>query len=143
MNYSEVKSLLDAGFTADEIRGMLGVNPQDSNPQNAQVFQQAGNTNINSETVNNDSDNEPGNSQDPAAASADQSGQVPENPNNALEEKFNQLNNTMAKLIKTIQVSNLKTNSLDNAPTVADINKQVDDIMSSIIRPEHKKGDVS
>ena len=35
MNYSEVKSLLDAGFTADEIRGMMGSNPQNSqnNPQ--------------------------------------------------------------------------------------------------------------
>jgi DNA-binding transcriptional MerR regulator len=31
MNYSEVKELLDAGFSVDEIRGMMGSNPQ--NPQ--------------------------------------------------------------------------------------------------------------
>ena len=34
MNYSEVKELLQAGFTAEEIRGML-ITPAD-NPQNPQ-----------------------------------------------------------------------------------------------------------
>ena len=38
MNYSEVKELLSAGFTADEIRNMM--NPQADNPQNPQDIPQ-------------------------------------------------------------------------------------------------------
>ena len=139
MNYSEVKSLLDAGFTADEIRSML-VNPQGNNAQNQQGFQQAENTNVSGETSGNDSEKDNAGSPDPGENSADQSGNKPENTNNAMEEKFNQLNNTMSKLIKTIQASNLRNNSMDN-PSVADINKQVDSIMAGIIRPEHEKGE--
>ena len=139
MNYSEVKSLLDAGFTADEIRGML-VNSQGNNAQNQQGFQQAENTNVSGETSENNSENESAGSPDPGKKSADQSGSEPENTNNAMEEKFNQLNNTMSKLIKTIQASNLRNNSMDT-PSVADINKQVDTIMAGIIRPEHEKGE--
>ena len=47
----------------------------------------------------------------------------------------------MQKLIKTIQTSNLRNNSYDK-PEAVDIDKQVDSIMASLIRPEHdKKGE--
>ena len=110
MNYSEVKSLLDAGFTVDEIRSI--VFPQ--KPQN--------------------------NPQDPAPVEPAPVEPAPNNvatPPDPVEEKFNQLTGSIEKLIKTIQVSNLNHNSMDsNSP--ADIDKQVDSIMAGLIRPEKK-----
>ena len=130
MNYSEVKELLQAGFTADEIRGMLTAD----NPQNPQINSQAENTN-NSETVQeNNSENQlaqtgdqPGSVQDPAGAPAVNTN----NPN------FNQLNATMEKLIKTIQSSNFNNSSFDKM-NETDINTEVDKIMAGLIRPERE-----
>ena len=130
MNYSEVKELLQAGFTADEIRGMLTAD----NPQNPQINSQAENTN-NSETVQeNNSANQlaqtgdqPGSVQDPAGAPAVNTN----NPN------FNQLNATMEKLIKTIQSSNFNNSSFDKM-NETDINTEVDKIMAGLIRPERE-----
>lgn len=135
MNYSEVKELLSAGFTADEIRSMI-------NPQNPQAFPQLEKPNV-SETPNTEhSENSekfaPGGSDsvpDPAGASAEN----PNIPKN--DEQLTQLNESIQKLIKTIQVSNLHNNSIPTNGT-ADINDKVDSIMASIIRPEHNtKGD--
>ena len=131
MNYSEVKELLQAGFTADEIRGMLTAD----NPQNPQINSQAENTN-NSETVQeNNSENQlaqtgdqPGSVQDPAGAPAGNTN----NPN------FNQLNATMEKLIKTIQSSNFNNSSFDKM-SETDINTEVDKIMAGLIRPEREQ----
>ena len=106
MNYSEVKELLAAGFTHDEIMS-FAQNPQ-NNPQPVLAADP-----------------------DPAPAAAPD----PEN------DKFNALNETMQKLIKTIQTSNLRNNSYDK-PEAVDIDKQVDSIMATLIRPEHdKKGE--
>lgn len=137
MNYSEVKELLSAGFTADEIRGMLS-----DNPQNAQAFPQMENTNVsevpNAEHSENSENFAPGGSDsvpDPAGAPAEN----PNIPKN--DEQLTQLNESIQKLIKTIQVSNLHNNSIPTNGT-ADINDKVDSIMASIIRPEHNtKGD--
>ena len=106
MNYSEVKELLQAGFTAEEIRGML-INPSD-NPKNPQDNPQ------------------------PEQPQPEQ----PEQPQD--DARFNQLNATMEKLIRTIQHSNLNNNSFDKKE--ADIDTQVDKIMAGIIRPEREKG---
>lgn len=135
MNYSEVKELLSAGFTAEEIRGML-------NPQNPQAFPQMEKPNVSETPTTEHSENSekfaPGGSDsvpDPAGAPA-------ENPNvPKIDEKLNQLNESIQKLTKTIQVSNLHNNSMPSNGT-ADINNEVDSIMASIIRPEHNtKGD--
>ena len=108
MNYSEVKELLQAGFTAEEIRTML-ITPAD-NPQNPQDNPQ------------------------PEQPQPEQ----PEQPEQPQEDaKFNQLNATMEKLIRTIQHSNLNNNSFDKKE--ADIDTQVDKIMAGIIRPEREK----
>lgn len=115
MNYSEVKSLLDAGFTADEIRGMMG-----SNPQNPQDFPQ------------------PEQAQPEQQPEPDMAPQPVTQPTPEQEEKFSQLSQSIEKLIKTIQVSNLQSRSFDT-PATPDINKQVDSIMAGIIRPEHDK----
>ena len=120
MNYSEVKELLNAGFTAEEIRGML-ITPA-NNPQNPQV---------NPQEAEPEAQKIEDCAPDPGELTAEK---AQEN-----DDRFNQLNATMERLIKTIQVSNLNNNSFDGIPSKADIDTQVDEIMASIIRPERKK----
>lgn len=127
MNYAEVKELLNAGFTAEEIRGFFPQNPQ-SNTQETKPEHS-------SENTVKDSDKDPAPGPDQAEAPADQENAKPENPNIP---ELNALNQNISKLIKTLQVSNLHNNSVQSQ-TEPDITKQVDDIMSSIIRPEHTK----
>ena len=120
MNYSEVKELLAAGFTADEIRGMM------NNPQNPQNNPQS--------AAQPEPDTEPAPQPEPTPQPepAPQPEPVKDDP------RFEALNNTMERLIKTIQSSNLQNSSMDT-PSKNDINKQVDSIMSSIIRPPHNE----
>ena len=118
MNYSEVKELLQAGFTAEEIRGML-TTPAD-NPQNPQNNPQP---------------------EQPQPEQPEEQPQ-PEQPEQTQDDaKFNQLNATMEKLIKTIQHSNLNNNSFDHMKET-DINSEVDKIMAGIIRPEREQKEV-
>lgn len=114
MNYSEVKELLQAGFTAEEIRGML-TTPAD-NPQNPQE---------------NPQPEQPEQPDPPAQPQPVQPEQPQDDP------KFNQLNATMEKLIKTIQSSNLNNSSFDKM-NETDINTEVDKIMAGLIRPERE-----
>ena len=109
MNYSEVKALLEAGFNADEIRLML-------NPQNPQDNPQP--------------DPEP--TPEPTPESDPEPTPEPDN-------RFNQLNETMTKILKAIQGNNLQNNSIKTLD--ADIDTQVDKIMGSLIRPEREKGE--
>ena len=118
MNYSEVKELLQAGFTAEEIRGML-TTPAD-NPQNPQDNPQP----------------EPKQLEEQPQPKQPEEQPQPEQTQD--DAKFNQLNATMEKLIKTIQSSNLNNNSFDQMKET-DINTKVDEIMAGIIRPERKK----
>lgn len=113
MNYSEVKALLEAGFNADEIRGML-------NPQNPQDNPQP------------DPESTPQPDPEPTPEPAPE--QAPESDN-----RFNQLNETMTKILKAIQGNNLQNNSIKTLD--ADIDTQVDKIMGSLIRPEREKGE--
>lgn len=109
MNFSEVKQLLDAGFTAEEIRQMIP--PTDEHRPEEAVTPE--------EELQSEQQEQP--EPQPAAA--------PE-----LDEKLTGLNNTINQLIKTIQASNLQNNFRDSTPEV-ELEKQVDDIMKSIIRP--------
>ena len=127
MNYSEVKGLLEAGFTADEIRGMLSdtAGGESENP------------NVIADILVNDSEKEVSNKQDSADNGSDQASRQDENTNNQL---FETLNTNIQKLINTIQASNLRNNTVDKMSN-SDLNSQVDSIMASMIRPEQKKGD--
>ena len=109
MNYSEVKALLEAGFNADEIRQML-------NPQNPQDNPQP--------------DPEP--TPEPTPEPDPEPAPEPDN-------RFNQLNETMTKILRAIQGNNLQNNSIPSMD--ADIDTQVDKIMGSLIRPEREKGE--
>lgn len=119
MNYSEVKELINAGFSADEIRQML------NNPQNPQ---------------NNPQPEEPG----PVEAQENEALRSDDHPDQEAEAqkddaKFNQLNETMTKILSAIQSANLQNNSFDSI-NKTDLNSEVDKIMGSIIRPERKEG---
>ena len=114
MNYSEVKALLEAGFNADEIRVML-------NPQNPQDNPQP------------DPQPDPEPNPEPDMDQTQETTPSPESDN-----RFNQLNETMTKILKAIQGNNLQNNSVKTID--ADIDTQVDKIMGSLIRPEHEKG---
>lgn len=114
MNYSEVKSLLDAGFTADEIRTML------NNPQNPQ---------------NNSQDPEPTPEPTPATEPTPTPEPTPE-PEPA-DERFNQLNDTMNRILKAIQASNRNTATVNTVQP--DLDTEVDKIMNGIIRPEKEE----
>ena len=121
MNYSEVKELLQAGFTAEEIRGML-ITPAD-NPQNPQDNPQP----------------EPKQPEEQPQPKQPEEQPQPEQPEQTQDDaRFNQLNATMEKLIKTIQHSNLNNNSFDRMKET-DINSEVDKIMAGIIRPERER----
>ena len=119
MNYLEVKELLQAGFTAEEIRGML-ITPAD-NPQNPQE---------NPQEAEPEAQKIEDCAQSPGAPAAEK---AQEN-----DDRYNQLNATMEKLIKTIQHSNVNNNSFDHMKET-DINSEVDKIMAGIIRPERQK----
>ena len=54
-------------------------------------------------------------------------------------DRFNQLNETMTKILRAIQGNNLQNNSIKTID--ADIDTQVDKIMGSLIRPEREKGE--
>lgn len=120
MNYSEVKELLNAGFSADEIRQML------NNPQNPQ---------------NNPQPEEPGPVVEAQENEALRSDDHPDQEAEAQKDdaKFNQLNETMSKILSAIQSANLQNNSFDSI-NKTDLNSEVDKIMGSIIRPERKEG---
>lgn len=111
MIYSEVQELLKAGFNADEIRQMLNPQNQQDNPQP-----------------------EPELTPEPTPEPDPEPSPAPESDN-----RFNQLNETMTKILKAIQGNNLQNNSIKTID--ADIDTQVDKIMGSLIRPEHEKGE--
>ena len=136
MNYSEVKELLQAGFTADEIRTMM--NSPANNPQNSQINPQAENTNDSETVQENSSVNQLAKTADQLSTDLDRKESPAENTN---DQKFDQLNSTMEKLIKTIQSSNLNNSSFDSI-SKPDLNAEVDKIMAGIIRPERDKKEV-
>lgn len=119
MTLQEVKSLLDAGFTREEILSFEqpvtapAITPEITPAEPASAPAIAGNK-PESET------------EKVTEAVPDKA--LPDSP------VITALNENISKLIKTIQSSNLANNSIDK-PANADITKQVDTIMESIIRP--------
>lgn len=117
MTFSEIKMLLDAGFNKDEIMAL---------DQTGEVTR----------TVP-DPVPDPAPAEDPVPDPAPSEDPVPDPapaPAAAPDPITKQLNDNITKLIRTIQASNLAGNSTDK-PAAADLNKQVDTIMESLIRP--------
>lgn len=132
MDYEKVKELMSAGFQAQEIREMLSNTADVDKPK---------------DSAQNPQDNTQDKEKDEQSKQPESS-KTSENTNNSdssssemfgkLESKVENLSTTMDKLLKAIQENNLNNSSFDK-PGETDIDKQVDDIMASIIRPEHKK----
>ena len=115
MTFSEIKMLLDAGFNKDEIMAL---------DQTGEV------TRIVPDPVP-----DPAPADDPVPDPAPADDPVPDPapaPAAAPDPITKQLNDNISKLIKTIQASNLINNTADKLP---DLNKEVDSIMESLIRP--------
>ena len=130
MTLEEVKELMSAGFTHDEIMSFA------QNPQNNTQDANTEHTDTNpSEHTENVQELAP----DPVKTSADQQPAQAEKTNiPESKPEFDKLTGAIDKLIKTIQASNLQNNFTGSSGV--DIDKQVDNIMKSIIRPE-KKGE--
>lgn len=128
MNYGEVKELLDKGFTVDEIRSFMDKKqeePKQKEPEKKEPEQK---------------EPEQKESEQKKPEQKENNSQNPQGFQQVIDEKFNKLSETVEKLTKLIQGNNRLKDSF-NKPGEDDINKQVDNIMASIIRPEHKKGE--
>lgn len=132
MDYEKVKELMSAGFQAQEIREMLSntadVDNSKDSAQNPQENTQEKEKDEHSKQTESSKTDENTNNSD--SSRSEMFGK--------LESKVENLSATMDKLLKAIQENNLNNSSFDK-PGETDIDKQVDDIMASIIRPEHKK----
>lgn len=138
MNFSEVKELLSAGFTHDEIMS-FAQNPQ-NNPQETEPAGTLAEAVSGMEQASNDffeavSDMGVNVNQDPPEP--ENKAVIPEPVQREPEpDRMNALNDTIKKLIRTIQVSNLQNNTWDSSK-VESLDSQVDNIMKSIVRPEN------
>ena len=135
MTFSEVKQLLDAGFTKDEIMAFetpaapAQISTPAQIPETDPVKTPA---NTPASTPAQVPETDPVNT--PASTPASTPAQVPET-----DPAISALNENISKLIRTIQSSNLRTASMDK-PSEEDITSKVDKIMQGIIRPDINKG---
>ena len=124
MNLETVKQLLDAGFTHDEIMSF-------NNPQNPQVIPQDNTNNSQDDTHTQPAGDQPGPESDPVSDHQENN----QEPQNDYNERFDALTNMIEDVKKSIQASNLQNNFVETV-NHASLEKQVDNIMQSIIRPE-------
>ena len=115
MTFSEIKMLLDAGFNKDEIMAL---------DQTGEVTRTVPDP-VPDPAPAEDPVPDPAPAEDPVSDPAPAPAAAP-------DPITKQLNDNITKLIKTIQASNLSKNTMDGMP---DLNKQVDTIMESLIRP--------
>ena len=133
MNLSEVTKLIDAGFTAEEIRGMMNNAPA-NNPQNPQINPQGMGSDEQKQNNPGSDSPDPG----PGADHPSDPVSVPGEQADPDDSKFTALNNSIQQLIRTIQTNNVANASFDH-PAGDSLESKVDKIMASIIRPERKK----
>ena len=124
MNLETVKQLLDAGFTHDEIMSF-------NNPQNPQVIPQDNTNNSQDDTHTQPAGDQPGPESDPVSDHQENN----QEPQNDYNERFDALTNMIEDVKRSIQASNLQNNFVETV-NHASLEKQVDNIMQSIIRPE-------
>ena len=113
MNYSEVKELLNAGFTHDEIMSMVNQTTPDKTPEK-------------------DPDKTP--AKDPDKTPAETPAETPEKT--PVEKQIEGLTALVTTLYKAVQESNIINSSINTMP--GSETGAVDNIIASIIRPERK-----
>ena len=124
MNLETVKQLLDAGFTHDEIMSF-------NNPQNPQVIPQDNTNNSQDDTHIQPAGDQPGPETEPVSDHQENN----QEPQNDYNERFDALTNMLEDVKRSIQATNLQNNFVETV-NHASLEKQVDDIMKTIIRPE-------
>lgn len=114
MTGDQVIKLLESGFTVDEIRKMQEPAPE---PQQ-----------------------EPQQEQEPEPERQQETAPEPQKEPEPSEtdKRLDALETSIAKLVKTLQESNLKNSSFNSDPTDS-LEAQTDKIMASIIRPETER----
>lgn len=117
MTFSEIKELLDSGFSRDDIMTLAGSVSPDPVPADLGPEPEP------------EPEPEPDNDPVPDPEPTQEPGPAPAAAPDPITK---QLNDNISKLIKTIQASNLINNTADKLP---DLNKEVDSIMESLIRP--------
>jgi hypothetical protein len=127
MNLETVKQLLAAGFTHDEIMSF-------NNPQNPQVIPQDNTNNSQDDTHTQPAGDQPGPESDPVSDHQENN----QEPQNDYNERFDALTSMIEDVKKSIQASNLQNNFVETV-NHASLEKQVDDIMKTIIRPEKEE----
>ena len=127
MNLETVKQLLDAGFTHDEIMSF-------NNPQNPQVIPQDNTNNSQDDTHTQPAGDQPGPETEPVSDHQENN----QEPQNDYNERFDALTSMIEDVKKSIQASNLQNNFVETV-NHASLEKQVDDIMKTIIRPEKEE----
>ena len=128
MNLETVKQLLDAGFTHDEIMSF-------NNPQNPQVIPQDNTNNSQDDTHTEPAGDHPDPTETEPVSDHQENNQEPQNDYN---ERFDALTNMIEDVKRSIQASNLQNNFVETV-NQASLEKQVDDIMKTIIRPEKEE----
>lgn len=128
MNLETVKQLLDAGFTHDEIMSF-------NNPQNSQVIPQDITNNSQDDTHTEPAGDHPDLTETEPVSDHQENNQEPQNDYN---ERFDALTNMIEDVKRSIQASNLQNNFVETV-NQASLEKQVDDIMKTIIRPEKEE----
>ena len=123
MTFSEIKELLDSGFTRDDIMTLAGSVSPDPVPADLGPEPEPDPSPAEDPVPDPSPAEDP--VPDPAPAPAPAQASAP-------DPITKQLNDNISKLIKTIQASNLINNTADKLP---DLNKEVDSIMESLIRP--------
>lgn len=121
MTIEQVFRLLDNGFSADDIKGLINdttIELKSSEPEQQPAPQE-------------NQEQQPAPQQEPEH-------QETVTPDiNAIEQRMTGIEASIEKLVKTIQATNLRTTSVG---TVAEsLDEQTDKIMASIIRPEHER----
>ena len=125
MNLETVKQLLDAGFTHDEIMSF-------NNPQNPQVIPQDNTNNSQDDTHTEPAGDHSDLTEAEPVSDHQENNQEPQNDYN---ERFDALTNMLEDVKRSIQATNLQNNFVETV-NHASLEKQVDNIMQSIIRPE-------
>lgn len=133
MDFKEIKTLMDAGFTHDEIMKLFTVST--GNPQEEKQTSDQNETQPAPAAASEDSEEKQNSVQNEKPADENKPDSIAE-----LRALFQEMKDSNNQLMQTIQASNLQNNSVNFVGD--DLDKKVDDALSSINPvPTRQKGD--
>ena len=127
-----LERLLDAGFSKDEIIQLARDEPiKQEGANDDEKIEHPGITKPENEDNPGNQDN-PGNNDNPGNQDKQE-----DNPGSAFETRLDGIEKRITDLIKAVQTSNVKNDSIKNPSDT--LEEETDKIMKSIIRPETEK----